>query len=342
MSIFIKIDAEFILSKVTQEQILERYLNIPVKLNTVQCSGLRKDKNPSCTFIEDIKGIIRYIDYGDASISGDCFGVVQCLNSCNYYNALNIIANDFGLKLSNISTTVKKVYKPSNIPTSFKKEEGKIQIKKIPFTSTHLKFWKEYGITKEILEYFNVYAISHYWFNGEVRIIIGIGFAYYFKSYKYKIYKPLAKNFRFITNTKYIQGYNQLPLKGNLLVITKSLKDVMVLYIYGIVAISLQAEGFHLDESIFKDLQSRFNNIISFYDFDYAGLKGSGNLKRIYGIQRISLSNGRLGTTDYKTKDISDYYKQYKYEKTKILTQKIIKYADNHRISKLSKGSRNS
>lgn len=318
---------EFILDRVSQEDILEKYLSIPVIFNKLQKSGIRKDPKPSASFQRKTDGSIIYRDFGDDSIKGDCFNVVCNKYHCSFQDALKIIAKDFKLLDINISKNeIIRVYKPEILKDPEERVIVPIQIKRKEWTKKGLDFWLKYGITKDILDFYNVCMISHYWYNKQIRFVSDCTFAYYFKSYEYKIYSPYEEVYRFITNTNCLQGYNQLPDKGDLLIYTKSLKDIMLFFKYNIAATATQAEGNMLFEKDFKELNNRFDRSLLFYDFDYAGIRGSGQIKRRFDIPRIALSNGRYGTTNYGSKDLSDYYEANGDKKTRELINKIKQY----------------
>jgi len=323
------LDKDFILKRISQEDIFEKYLNIPVIFGKLQKSGIRKDPKPSASFKRLSDGTIIYTDFGDQSIRGDCFNIVSGLYHCSKDDALKIIAKDFKLLDINISKQkIERIYKPEILKDPEHKEVVPIQIKRKTWTKKGLDFWLQYGITKDILDYYNVCMISHYWYNGMIRTVSDCTFAYYFKPFEYKIYSPYEDIYRFITNTTYLQGYNQLPLSRDFLIYTKSLKDIMLFFKYEISAIGTQAEGFMLYEKDYIELKERFPKQLLLYDFDYQGITGSGKIKRRFGIPRISLSNGRYGTTNYGAKDLSDYYKAFGDKKTKELIKKIKEYGN--------------
>ena len=58
-----------------------------------------------------------------------------------------------------------------------------------------------------------------------------------------------------------IQGAHMLPKTGNVLVITKSLKDVMTLYEYGITAIAPCSENEFLTDVQYEKIKKRFKHI---------------------------------------------------------------------------------
>lgn len=107
-----------------------------------------------------------------------------------------------------------------------------------------------------------------------------------------------------------IQGYEQLPDTGDLLIITKSLKDVMTLYSLGYTAVSANSENTIIPQQIMKDLNNRFNKILIFYDNDVSGKKGAHLMSETYGASTVEIP------MSYKSKDISDFIKDYGKEKT--------------------------
>src|SRR5699024_371627 len=106
------------------------------------------------------------------------------------------------------------------------------------WTDIDKQFWSQFGISKDTLNKYNVSRIKYYLCDRIVKVIYkDENPMYAYKVYDhFKIYRPLADKYTKWRNnlTEYdIQGYAQLPEKGNLLIITKSMKDVMVLYEMG-------------------------------------------------------------------------------------------------------------
>lgn len=62
---------------------------------------------------------------------------------------------------------------------------------------------------------------------------------------------------------------------GDLLVITKSLKDVMCLYEYGITAIAPCSENEFLTNTQYQKVKSKFKHIALLWDNDYAGVSNA-------------------------------------------------------------------
>jgi len=143
-------------------------------------------------------------------------------------------------------------------------------------------------------------------------------FAYRFENnglYSYKIYWPLSKDKKFkwlfSGGTKNdIEGFSQLPLHGENLVLTKSLKDCICYNLIGIPAISLQGEANNLEQDLVEKLLKRFSNIIVNYDNDLEGVKGSERLNRQYGFKYFLID---------EFKDLSDYIKNKSLEEAKTM-----------------------
>ena len=71
----IRVTKEMILNKVSQEQLMEHYLGIPVKKGLFK-SPLRNDKNPTCAFYRNKNGDIIFKDFG-SSFCGNFISVVM-------------------------------------------------------------------------------------------------------------------------------------------------------------------------------------------------------------------------------------------------------------------------
>lgn len=317
----IKLTKELILSKFSEEQIMEYYLHIPIKRGLFR-SPLRDDKNPTCSFFRNNKGVLMFKDFATNQCLDIC-GVVQNIFNCDYFEALNIIANDFGI-IQNNSLKKNKGKINSNPIKIEDKELSKIQVEIKEFSELELKWWDKYGITKEILKKFNVYSCKHVFLNDQLcassqqhcpiyGYFGGIITQNKMKFELWRCYFPKRKSYRFITNwsSKKIQGFDQLPKNGKLLVITKSMKDTMCLYSLGIASCSPNSETQFISKTVLESLKKRFNHIVVLFDLDSTGIQFSKKIKKEYPELIVTL----LPRTD-KCKDISDYYAKYGRKKT--------------------------
>lgn len=312
-----QITKKLLLEKHSEETYMEYYLGIPVKKGLF-CSVLRKDKTPTCSFFRNKSGDLIYKDFS-GHFYGNFISVVMYKFDCSYYMALQIIANDFGII---DRPKLKKNPKPIKDSETVFKDTGpsRIQIEAQPFTDEDLKWWGKYGISKDILEYFRVYSCKSIFLNGNY--FTGVTknqkiFGYYRGKDTegmelWRIYFPGRKTFKFLSNWKasMIQGAKQLPKEGELLVITKSMKDVMCLYSMGVIAIAPNSENLFLSETQFNKLKERFKKIVVFYDNDLPGISNMVKIKKQFGVQCFWIPR------KYEAKDISDFYAKYGKNKT--------------------------
>jgi hypothetical protein len=142
----------------------------------------------------------------------------------------------------------------------------------------------------------------------------------------FKIYRPLSKSRedKWRSNcTKYdIQGWEQLPDEGDLLIITKSLKDIMVLRRFNVFSIAPHSEVSLLPESVLNEAKNRFKRILVLYDNDDAGRKGALEMKEKYTLETIEIPSHYLDI--YGVKDISDFVREFGEKKTQELINELI------------------
>lgn len=324
-----KLNKDLILSKLTEEQIFSFYIGNDVRTKKLFRSKLRNDKNPTCSMYRNKLGTLIYKDFA-TNQHLNCFAYVMTLFSCDYYSALRIIANDFHI-VEDSSITKNKGKIISKDFRIEEKEFSKIQIEVQNFTESELKWWSKYGITLETLRKFDVYSCKHVFLNdslvAESQQHCPI-FGYYGGKLKqdketyelWKIYFPKRTEFRFMGNypSKILQGYRKLPKKGNICVITKSLKDCMALYQYNIPACAPNSETVIPSEVIVNDLLSRFKHVFCIWDNDLTGITFLNKIKRLYPKLHCLIIPRKYGA-----KDFSDLRALYGESKTK---QLIIQY----------------
>ena len=184
------------------------------------------------------------------------------------------------------------------------------------FTDIDIKYWNQFNISTKTLKKFNVNSIKYYLCNGIVKgIYKPENPMYAYKVYNnFKVYRPLGDKYTKWRNnlTEYdVQGYEQLPKKGDVCIITKSLKDVMCLYEMGIPAISPSSESTWLPDTVLEDVLKRFKRVLICFDRDSPGMRN---------LRKISLKtglNGLIMHKKFKAKDISDAIKANGFDKVK-------------------------
>lgn len=282
-----KVTQDFILSKINQETIMQYYTGLDVNSKKLTLSPLRNDNKVTCGFYKSKSGILYLHDFA-TNEHINCFTLVSRLYNCNYYEALKIIAQDFGLikggrpKISNIKII-------SDIKET---ETSRIQVQIKDYTEEELNWWLSFGITKKLLKKYHVYSLQNVFLNGNLAASSTSKmpiYGYYFGKdknglEKWKIYFPLRTNYRFMNNLskKVLQGYHQLPKEGDLLVITKSMKDVISLYGFGISAVSPNSETLFIDDKKLEEFKKRFKHILVIYDNDRAGKYNMSKIRKLY------------------------------------------------------------
>jgi len=295
---------ESILEKVTEYDIYSYYIGDKFAIGKIMSSPFRVDKHPSFGIFKSNKtSSLLYKDLS-TGLTGNCVQFVQQLFKLSYRDSLTKILDDYKSNLLKISTegiTIKEDYKSTNTI---------ISVRKKPFCKTDDLYWNQFSLFRDDLRHFNVYPIQEYWINEIVQPWsyneANPGYCYQVYN-KYKIYKPLSnKKDKWIGNCNNydIQGLEQLDDKGDLLIITKSLKDVMVLYKLGYKSIAPNSENNGIPKCIINNLKSRFTKIVVFYDNDFSGINGSMSLCDKYDLESIMIPVGL-------PKDISDYIKEY-------------------------------
>jgi len=159
---------------------------------------------------------------------GDIFDLVKILFRLTRWEAIIKVAEDFGLVEG--STNVPKTL----IHVPVKKRPCEISFKERVFTPADYKYWEQFHISKNTLEFFKVKAVSYYFLYKEKDNAfkpVGNMYAYKIQS-RYQLYQPNPKLFIMDWTDSCIPGFEQL--RGNeVCIITKSYKDVMLLWQLG-------------------------------------------------------------------------------------------------------------
>jgi len=296
-------------------------------------SDLRQDEHPSC-YIYSTGTKLLYKDFGDGTSLASLDYVMRKFG-LDFLGAIKRINIDFNLQLGFDTTSkldVPMAYfglpdkQPSLEELKLKKASIKVTIR--PWSIIHdLKYWKDkYNISVNDLNKFNVYAISHYWINDKLYGCGNNSYAYYFGKQDnidvWKIYQPYNnKSSKWFSNadSSVIQGYNQLAANGDLLIITKALKDVIILDKLGYNSVAPNSEGIVINQEQFDDLNSRFKKIVVLFDNDEAGIIYANKYKLKYNIQTIEIP------LDKGVKDPSDFVDKYSYDELKQFIDEEIK-----------------
>lgn len=309
------ITLDWILSKVTEYDIYAKYIG-QFKVGMIYNSPFRKDKNPSfgIYYSKRTKQLL-FKDHG----TGECGNVIKFVSLFTDKTEYNDILSDIVDKL-NITNNTKLVSSKQYIPPT----ETVIGVVRQEFTDVDINYWKQFNISINTLKKFNVNSIKYYLCNGIVKgTYKRENPMYAYKVYNnFKIYRPLADKYTKWRNnlTDYdIQGYEQLPQKGDILFITKSMKDVMCLHEMGYPAVSPSSESTFLPKDVLEQLKTRFKRIVILFDRDVAGVKRSRKLSRETGLEAMFINK------KFKAKDVSDAVKANSFEEIKNWLNETIK-----------------
>lgn len=312
------ITLDWILSKVTEYDIYAKYIG-QFKVGMIYNSPFRKDKNPSfgIYYSKRTKQLL-FKDHG----TGECGNVIKFVSLFTGKTEYNDILSDIVNKL-NITNNTKLVSSKQYIPPT----ETVIGVVRQEFTDVDINYWKQFNISINTLKKFNVNSIKYYLCNGIVKgTYKRENPMYAYKVYNnFKIYRPLADKYTKWRNnlTDYdIQGYEQLPQKGDILFITKSMKDVMCLHEMGIPAVSPSSESTFLPKDVLENLKKRFKSIILLFDRDSSGCKNSIKIYNQYKIKPLFVNK------KFNSKDLSDAIKNNGFDTMK---KWILKEINNER-----------
>lgn len=301
-------------------------------------SPFRKDSNPSFGIIKGSKGEFIFKDLATGE-SGDCIDFVQKLFMLSYFEALSKIATDFKVTklesffykdMSHIKTTVKEMSDEERGRLEASQSKAELRIRRRDWNNDDANFWFSNGITYNILMFYEVVPISHFFVNNNPYVADKLAYAYI--EHKddvetYKIYQPYnTTGFKWLSShdSSVWQGWTKLPEKGTDLIITKSLKDVMsIVSTLRIPAVALQSENTKPKPEVIEYLKSRFNDLYIFYDNDFdkevnIGRLASSELSAAVGAYMMEVPD------EYKSKDYTDTIQKHGVEAAKAMLQSQI------------------
>lgn len=208
------------------------------------------------------------------NISGNIFHLIKLIYRLNTFEQVyNLIATDFDLGVGS-ELRADKICLYARPPLI----NSKIRIHSVDFTQTGEQYWERLHINQQVRQKYIATQIDHYWSYAEQQCPYTCKdptFAYQLGGY-YQIYSPLApKNEKFRNDLppSYFLGYLQLARNGDVLVIDKSMKDVMVCDVMNFPAVAGKSETTEIPEKFMLELRDRFRRIFLCLDPDEAGYR---------------------------------------------------------------------
>jgi hypothetical protein len=331
LGIYPKLTKKYILDRISQEDIMEKYLGIKVVFDILITAPpvIRiNDNNPTCGFKYNINGKLRFRDFSGA-FWGDCFDVVAHVLKIDSHNKrafqliIHTIAKDFKIHKYQNEVGIKEYTSLTN--TFFKKRKYKPRtILKIIFRRLNYhdkSYWGRFNITEKLLNIGKVYFAQEVYLSYDgidyKRIYIynpkDPAYCYYGgKDIKgiaeWKIYYPFRKKgeIRFHSNSSFLQGKHLLK-PARVCIVTKAYKDVLSFRSIGLEACAPSAESILLKKEEYVFLKSYYDFIVSSMDYDRAGMRMAQLLRKTYGIPPIMFTNGRYNSINYGAKDMAEY-----------------------------------
>ena len=292
-----------LLDKVDDYTIFSYYLG-QFKINKLMNSPLRTDdRMPSFAIFKGSNGALLFKDHG----TGEAGNALKFIKLYRHIETREELERELLRIVKSVNpnmNTRKNTYEYSTIP-----KETEIGIVRQPFTQVDKDYWKQFHISLSTLKKFNVFSIKYFLCNRVVRgTYKDTNPMYAYKVFdKFKIYRPLASKYtKWRTNltNRHVQGLAELPKEGgNLLIITKSLKDVMCLYEMGFYAISASSETTFIPDDILAYLKKKWKHIVIIYDRDRTGMLKARGYSKMYKLHPVFVNKR------YHAKDVSDAVK---------------------------------
>lgn len=308
----ISVTLDDILERVSEADLLFHYLGV-TEIPCVMSSPLRIDKSPSFSISTMDGHRIQWRDFATRE-SGHILDLFERLWKLPYQDVIVKIWNDVQ-NFTKTNVTVDNTPKKCTIKEITTKErKSKLECKTREWQSYDIKYWESFGITKEWLQFADVFPISHKIITkGDRKMVFGADkYAYAYVERKennitLKIYQPFnQKGFKWSNqhDRSIISLWTKLPKTGDRVCICSSLKDALCLWANtGIPSIALQGEGYGMSETAISELKKRFKQVFILFDNDEVGIADGEKLAKDTGFLNVVLPYFEGG------KDISDMYK---------------------------------
>lgn len=349
LGLYPSLTKSYILERISQEEIMEKYLGIPLTIGSFVLSPLRVDHNPTCQFYYNQHGRLRFRDFS-GHFWGDCFDVVAYKLGVNVSNKksfqliIHTIAKDFRIHKYQEDSEVNNYNKITKDFFSKKKVRNKTEFKIVPraFNYHDDDYWNKFNIDRNLLKVGKVYAAQEISIRKDSEFYTNI-YRYSLKdpAYcyfggkdengvdKWKIYYPFRKKGeqRFHSNSSFLQGEHLITC-GRIGIITKAYKDVLAFRSFGLQAVAPSAESVLITQDQFWFMKTKFDILISCMDYDRAGMIMAKKLRDVYRIEPMMFTNGLFNTKNYGSKDFAEYVDKQKVNNTKQLIDSIF---DKHK-----------
>lgn len=290
--------------------IAEIFIKDRIKLNKAILSPFRDEKRASFSFYKHkMNGRLWWKDHS-LGIHGNVVDLVKIMYGVDYKQALKIISENLHIPHSKISHSKRE-----------RIIENKYIVKKLKFGD--FEYYKLYNIEKEFLDLYGIKEVfsiynknrGYYSYIKEGQICYG-----YQLSDKWKFNIPNSDNRFFGNMTKdLILGIENIDFNNKILIITKSIKDVILLKQIGFNSIAFQSELIIPNSDYLGSIINHYQKVYILFDNDSTGINASNIFANEYGVIPLTIP------LKSKCKDITDISKMYGIEICKQLMKKLLK-----------------
>lgn len=293
------INEKELLSYCGEINIAQHFIGKEIKIGSAMISPFRDETRPSFGFYWHRNNRKLWWKDHSLGIHGNVVDLVKHLFNTEYYIALNLIAKEFCFGIEISEQKVK-------LHTEFftKKIEYNVIADNECFD-----YYFNYGLSEHTLKKFDIKHIVSVYNKSysKYSYIRNNNYCYGYRANDKWKFNLINGHVRFFGNADKdtIQGLEQLEYKSDILIITKSIKDVMVLNQCGYESIAFQSEILTPSKEIVDFVYDKYSNVFLLYDNDSAGIKGSEIICNEYNFIPIFVP------LTSKCKDISDVSKMY-------------------------------
>lgn len=320
---------DVLLGKTSEFDIMRFYLNIDV-LPALINSPLRQDRNASVSVFSPDGVKVFYKDFGTGE-HGSIFDLLGRMWNRTFSETITKIWDDIDKvkhNRINLNRTRRGVIHKSN---------SILEVRTRQWFDYDMEYWNSYGISREWLEFGDVYPISHILITRDniTKIIPAEKLAYVYVERKdgkvsLKVYQPKSQRLKWLSkhDSSVWDLWSRLPDRGDTLFITSSRKDALCLWENtGIPSVSLQGEGYVPKEKVINQLKQRFGRVIIFFDNDYDKDENHGHIyaSRLSGMFDLDMVEI---PSEYKSKDPSDLFKNHGAETFRRVIKELVKQSN--------------
>lgn len=231
--------------------IFEREIGFFTEKENIKSPLRTGDENPSFRIRKSSSGIYYAKDYGGEQWSGNAIDFVQKLYNIDFKEACKKIIADFNLDKNVKSKNYEKVLKLEKEEKKEILKETVIDFEIMPFTKRHHEYWNRAELSEDFLKQYDIYAVKKWAVNKKVQPFTEgqITFAYWAsdinKTKILNIGPNVEKKNKWRTDipNSYLWYYSNYNTEIKDFVISKSVKDLMILYAINFEGVATQSEN---------------------------------------------------------------------------------------------------